>query len=193
MIARPWRGLAVVLAACGTTEPSGTADLEAAKRAAEAPGYPGRSLLEVEDPLGDNTGPVDVRKMQLRWDQATGDYQITFFATGQAPFRGAIRVNVNLFNVDDGSFFQDAVNDFDFATPQVRLTLTGTDPTLTGWDAGERVHTNSLGGTPNPPGTRLFRTAVNGFPLEPLTNEDFVAFADLTQPAVVTLIGNRGE
>ena len=116
-----------------------------------------------------------------------------FFATGQAPFHGATRVNVNLFNVDDGRLFQDVVNDFDFATPRVRLTLTGTNPTLTGWDAGERVHTNSLGGTPNPPGTRLFRTAVSGIPLGPLMNEDFVAFADLTQPAVVALIGSGGE
>ncbi len=63
---------------------------------------------EVEDPLGDSTGSIDIRRMEMRWDKATGAHQITFFATGQAPFHGAFRINVNLFNVDDGSFFQDA-------------------------------------------------------------------------------------
>jgi hypothetical protein len=191
MTSRSWNStLLLVLAACGS-DSGATAGL----LAPDEPGgrnleQPSRLLLEVEDPPGDNTGPIDVIRMAMRWDQATGKYEITLLAREEAPFRGMVRINVNLFNVDEGSFFSDTMNDIQLGSPQTTLTLTGRDPALTGWDPGERVYTNSLGGTPNPPGTTMFRTAVSAFPMGWLSNEDYIALTDVTQPILVATAGN---
>lgn len=147
-------------------------------------------LITVDDPLGDNTGLIDVSSMTLLFDQASGAYEMTLTASAAAPFVGPFRVNVNLFNVDADSFFQDAVNDYSLATPTTTLTLTGTSALLRSWSAGHRVFTNSLFGTPNPPNSTLFRTSVLSTPFTTfLTNEDYVAFAVATTPAIVQALG----
>jgi len=46
------------------------------------------------------------------------------------------------------------------------------------------------GGTPNPPGTTMFRTAVSAFPMGWLSNEDYIALTDVTQPILVATAGN---
>ena len=144
--------------------------------------------LSVIDPIGDNTGHVDVVRMMLDFDPATGDYEITLVADPANPFDGEFRVNILLFNTDDASMFRDVVNDFNLSEPVNSLTLTGTSVPLTGWEAGDTVYTNSLGDTPNPPGTFLYRSTVSGFPLTFLTNEDYIAFADRNQPTVVEVL-----
>lgn len=134
-----------------------------------------------DDPVGDNTGPVDVVNMTLSFDKATGNYTIILTADSANPFRGDFRVNINLFNPDTGttdpnpSFFQDVVNDFSLTTPTDTLTLTGRNPRLQAWNAGDRVATNSLGGGANPDNSSLFRSSVTGFPIGFLTNEDVIA------------------
>ena len=144
--------------------------------------------IAVNDPAGDNTGPIDVLRMTLRFDDVTGAYEIRLHASASAPFLGDFRVNINLFNVDANSFFQDTVNDYSLTSPTTTLTLTGSSAQLASWSAGDRVHTNSLFGTPNPPNSTLYRTSVSSVPHGFLTNEDYVAFADPTRPATVRAV-----
>ena len=144
-----------------------------------------RLEIAVSDPVGDNTGPIDVTQMSMTWDAGTGDYEITLTSDPAHPFDGAFRININLFNVDDPSAFNDTGNDFVLAASTDALVLTGSASVLTRWDVGDDVHTNSLGGTPNPPGTSLFRSSVTTPPFAFLTNEDVIAYADVTRPAVV--------
>jgi hypothetical protein len=145
--------------------------------------------LVVVDPVEDNTGGIDVTLMILRFDPITGAYELTLRASDAAPFVGNFRVNVNLYAVDLVSFFADTVNDYALSPSTTVLTLTGTSPNLRQWVAGTRVFTNSLYGTPNPPGSSLYRTAIStssGF----LTNEDYIAFADPNAPAIVTRVSD---
>ena len=141
--------------------------------------------ISVVDPLADHTGPVDVVGMVMDFDPLTGDYEIVLRSDSAAPFDSDFRVNINLFNPDDQSVFRDTVNDFSLSEPTTTLNLVGTSDALKGWEIGDRVFTNSLAGTPNPPGTTLYRSGVSGFPVEFLTNEDVIAFSDLSQPAFV--------
>ena len=166
--------------------------------AATQPEAPGQALsvgmalqIVVNDPAGDNTGSIDVSQMTLRFDDVTGAYEIRLQASASAPFLGDFRININLFNVDANSFFQDAVNDYSLTSPATTLTLTGTSAQLASWNAGDRVFTNSLFGTPNPQNTTLFRTSVLSVPFSPLTNEDYVAFADPTMPATVRAVSRE--
>jgi hypothetical protein len=144
--------------------------------------------ISVTDPIGDHTGAIDVTRMLMDFDPATGDYEIVLKADPANPFDANFRVNMHLFNVDDPSLFSDALNDFLLGTPTTTLILSGVSSALTGWEAGDQVFTNSLGGTPNPPGSSLFRSTVSNFPIGFLTNEDFIAFADRTQPASVQIL-----
>lgn len=131
------------------------------------------------DPVGDQTGAIDVTKMTVVFDNATGVYEIVLRATAAHPFVGLFRVNINLFNPDTAagnSLFQDTVNDFNLATATTELTLTGTNVHLEFWDAGDQVATNTNAGLGNPPGSSFFRSGVSNFPLGFLTNEDAIAF-----------------
>jgi PKD repeat protein len=147
--------------------------------------------FSVLDPVGDQTGPVDVVSMVLNFDNATGQYEIVLTADAAHPFVGDFRININLYNQDlgttnpDPAFFGDAGNDFSLSVPTTTITLTGTSTSLVAWAAAHRVFTNSLAGTGNPDGVTLFRSTVLGLPFEFLTNEDVIAFQDLARPAII--------
>jgi FIMAH domain-containing protein len=139
------------------------------------------------DPIGDQTGAIDVTKMTVLFDNSTGQYAIALRATVAHPFVGVFRVNINLFNPGtDPShcLLQDVVNDFNLATATTKLTLSGINSNLLAWDAGDRVATNTLAGLGNPPGSTFFRSSVLNFPSGFLTNEDAIAYG----PAGVTTI-----
>jgi len=136
------------------------------------------------DPVGDQTGAVDVTSMFLFFD-SKGNYQIFLTADSSHPFVGKFRVNINLFNLDadpNDSAFSDACTkkcgafggntDYDILTPTMKLKITGRDPVLIHWAAGDRVVTSSFAGLT--PGL-LFRSGVDSFPLTFLTNEDCIA------------------
>lgn len=95
--------------------------------------------------LNPPSGVVDVTRMVLSFDNATGQYEITVTASSDDPFVGPFRINVNLFNPDTGStaqdpaFFQDQLNDFNLSTPSTSITLTGSNPRLKAWKQGDRV------------------------------------------------------
>lgn len=104
------------------------------------------------DPVGDaflfpgETGPAtDVLGLFFTFESDTGAYEITMTSSADNPFIGDVRINVNLFNPDTGttalnpSFFQDVVNDFSLTTPSTTITLTGSNPNLLAWEAGDRV------------------------------------------------------
>jgi hypothetical protein len=146
-----------------------------------------RLTLSYTDPVGDQTGAIDVTKMTVFFDNATGRYGIVLRSTVANPFVGLFRVNINLFNPDtapSSSVFQDAVNDFNLATPTTQLTLRGTNVNLLAWNAGHRVATNTFADLGNPPGSSFFRSTVSSFPIAFLTNEDAIAFG----PAGVTAV-----
>ncbi|MCL7960487.1 MAG: hypothetical protein M8861_09865 [marine benthic group bacterium] len=136
--------------------------------------------LQVNDPAGDNTGPIDVRKMRLVFDRTTGEYRVVITASKKAPFVGAFRINVNLFNPALGtarypSFFSHTMAEFDLTEPLTEIILSGENSALTQWEKGHEVFTNSLDGTGNPDGSSLFRTGVSSEPHGFLNNEDYIA------------------
>jgi uncharacterized repeat protein (TIGR01451 family) len=107
------------------------------------------------DPVGDQTGRIDVKSMVMVFDSTTGAYSINLIATPANPFIGMFRVNINLLNPDtnnNDAFFQDNVNDFDLTSATTVLTLTGASTKLQSWRAGNRVATNS-GPFGTPPGS----------------------------------------
>ncbi len=118
-----------------------------------------------DDPQGDGDGSIDVIRMVGNFDNETGNYELVLVANPARPFRGAFRVNVNLFDPDTGSlseesaYLGDTVNDFDLSAPQTLLRLTGVAPSLLHWKAGDRVATSTLP-FGNFEGTTFFRTAV---------------------------------
>lgn len=182
-------GLACAVVAFGCSDSTVTSPQPHQRALAMTSAFP--LTLSVLDSIGDQTGPVDVAKMVMNFDNATGQYEVVITADPMHPFVGAFRININLFNSDaasidsNTSFFSDAVNDFALTTPTTIITLTGTHSSLLGWNSGHRVFTNSLAGTGNPPGISLFRSSVLGFPFTFLTNEDVIAFPNLALPAII--------
>jgi hypothetical protein len=134
--------------------------------------------VSVTDPVGDNTGPVDVIGMDFEFNNETGNYTILLTATDAEPFAGDFRVNINLFNLDvgttadDPSWFQDTINDFSLLVPSTALLLSGTNARLLSWDTGDRILLNNLpDGTPHPDGGTLFSSVVAGRPSQSLEND----------------------
>jgi hypothetical protein len=136
-------------------------------------------IITYQDPVGDQTGAIDLTKVSMIFDNATGNYQIVIRATPAHPFVGPFRININLFNPDapvSNCVFQDTINDYNLADPITKLTLTGTNANLLAWNATDRVANNSFAGVGNPPGTSLFRSGVLNLPFTFLTNEDTITY-----------------
>ena len=117
-----------------------------------------------DDPVGDQTGRVDLRRMVLSFDSRNATYTITLTATTANPFVGAFRVNINLLNPDtdaSDAFFNDNAKDFDLTSATTTLILNGTNLKLLSWRIGNRVATNDIP-FGNPPGTGItaFRSGV---------------------------------
>jgi len=142
------------------------------------------SYFSFSDPVGDQTGIVDVVRMHFTFDPLTGDYTIVLTADAANPFRGDFRVNINLFNPDTGttaqnpSYFADHMNDYYSALPVSTLTLTGTNPRLLFWDRGDRVSTATWPfGCPD--GIASFGTSVGDLPMVGSPwHSDFIAEYD---------------
>ena len=152
------------------------------------------------DPVGDNTGPIDVTQMSMTFDNVTGAYEIVLRANASAPFVGQFRINVNLWNPTGFSLFQDTLNDFNLSTGITVIILTGTNLNLLAWHAGDVVATNgthvpgctnTLAGLGNPPGSTFFRTSVISPPFTFLTNEDAIAFGPAGSTVITTLMSQQ--
>jgi hypothetical protein len=135
-------------------------------------------LVSVTDPVGDNTGQIDVIGMDFEFHNETGNYTILLTATDAEPFAGDFRININLFNLDvattadDPSLFQDTINDFSLSVPSASLLLSGTNSRLLSWELGDRILLNNLpDGTPHPDGGTLFSSVVSGRPFQFLDND----------------------
>ena len=115
------------------------------------------------DPVGDNAGSADVVNLTMYVSRTTGAYRIVITSSAARPFIGSFRVNINAFNPDDSTFFQDVVNDFALTLPVKRIARTGINVLLRSWTPGQRI---SLSTPPfgNPPGTTLFRSSVSDLP-----------------------------
>lgn len=92
-----------------------------------------------------SAGIADLVGLVFNFDNATGDYEIVLTASPANPFIGSVRFNVQLFNPDTGTtaqdpaFFRDLLNDFSLNTPTTTIRLTGSDPKLLAWQAGDQV------------------------------------------------------
>jgi hypothetical protein len=88
---------------------------------------------------------IDVVGLHFAFDDTTGDYEIILTASDANPFEGGFKVNVLLFNPDTGTTAQDpswfgaGVNEFFLTTPSRGIRITGTNPRLLSWKAGDRV------------------------------------------------------
>lgn len=106
-------------------------------------------MIHFGDPEGDFGGSVDVSDMVMKYDNATGNYEISLRSTAENPFVGAFRIDINLFNPDTGSlsctpsWFADMSNDYDLAEPAKKITIVGNSGNLRGWTLDDRVATNS--------------------------------------------------
>jgi hypothetical protein len=128
------------------------------------------------DPVGDQSGMIDLTGMTMDFDNATGNYNIVLTATATNPFVGTFRINANLFNPDttaDDSFFTDNQNDFNLSVATTTITLSGTSSKLLSWNAGDRVATSDLPFGP-PPGIPAFACGLLNIPFG--TGEDRLAF-----------------
>ena len=123
--------------------------------------------------------------MQLSFNPGSGYYTLKIEAHESAPFQDSIRININLYNPQAGTFFSRTLVDRMITEPRSSVELSGYSDALLWWRANQEVFTNSLEGTPNPPNATLFRSSVNHFPLGYLTNEDVISFEKLATPAVL--------
>lgn len=126
-------------------------------------------VVRFTDAEGDNASTSDLKGMRMKFDNSTGDYTITFVSTGEDPFIGEIRFNVNLYNPDvgttecDPAFFQSVGNDFNLEESTEEIVLTGNNPRLVSWDEFDRVAASSaIFGAPDCNGG--FGTAVSDLP-----------------------------
>lgn len=140
--------------------------------------------LSFSDPSGDSlTSSGDLSGLEMTFDNATGNYTVVLSTVAGAPFVGAFRINVNLFNPDTGttnpnpSYFQDVFNDFNLAVPAAQIVLTGTNSRLTSWEVGDRVAANNFP-FGNPDGTSSFRTELRE--IATATNRDSLGLSDET-------------
>lgn len=132
------------------------------------------AAISISDPIGDHTGTVDVTGLVFDFD-TTGLYTITVTADVANPFIDAFRININLFNVTQDEFFQDAFNDFDLATPTTLVVLDGVNPLIADWNDTDTVAASTLEGLGNPSGSTFFRTSVADLPFSaPCVAEDII-------------------
>lgn len=139
------------------------------------------------DPIGDNATMIDLTGMDFAFENSTGDYTITMYASSANPFSGQFRLNVNIFNpdtgttADDPAFFTDDYNDFDLATPLTEIVLTGMNARLLSWSPGDNIAVSTEDGLGNPDSATHFATGVTRFdgvappPGGDSCNEDFIA------------------
>ncbi|MCB1738916.1 MAG: PEP-CTERM sorting domain-containing protein [Gammaproteobacteria bacterium] len=158
-----------------------------------APGAAFAVVLSFSDPTGDSTGAVDVIGMDLDINETTGAYEATIRAAAAAPFVGAFRINLNIWNVSLDEFFQDTFNDYNLGAPQTELVLSGTDANLTDWMASHTIVTTTLAGFGNPSGTSFFRSSVADLPFSgTCVAEDIIGFdgcsTSVPAPAPLALI-----
>ena len=134
------------------------------------------------DPLNDHRGLIDISSMHLKFDNATGSYEITLIADSSSPFIGNFRININLFNIDasdideSSAYFSDTLNDFRLSNPINTITLSGTDSRLIDWKSSDRVASSNIP-FGNPSNSKMFRSAVADLPQEGfMENEDTIAY-----------------
>ncbi len=199
-----WLTTLVLFGCSDASEPTAPQTLEAAALRSSAPAAAlnpaaPKLIVSVADAMGDalNGMSVDVSRMDLIFDRTTGAYEITVRTDPSGPFSGTFQLNVNLYNVDRLSWFTDSDpgNGFVLSSPLPTIVLPGTAQLLRFWQPGERVNTNSYGGTPKPPWVKFYRSSVIRLS-EPCSNfcvEDMIAFANLAQPAIVEVFESSDQ
>lgn len=153
-----------------------------------------------KDPVGDQTGSIDVTGMVLTFVKPSGNYQIELTADSAHPFKGQFRVNINLYNKNANAkysffradciqcdIFDPNINPSDFDIPDNQATKTlmlkpNQSKNLIHWFKGNRVAISTYAGLGNPPGVTFFRSAVLNMPFDSfLTNEDTIGYDNINK------------
>jgi hypothetical protein len=157
--------------------------------------------ISFADPVGDQTGTIDVIGMAMTFSKKSGQYLINLTASSDHPFLGEFRVNINLYNPEapkpSARFFSDDCkncgvfdpktnsSDFNLVASTTTLTLKkGTSKVLKSWDKGDHVAINSVAGLGSPAGVSFFRSSVDNMPFTFLTNEDTIGYNNVTGDGV---------
>ena len=157
-------------------------------------------LITFTDPVGDQTGAVDVTNMNFDINTTNGNFTIVLTADAGHPFASttsAFRININLFNSTRNEYFQSTFNDFrplleDSAT---QVTLTGTNTDLNDWLASDVIATSTFAGLGNPGGIAFFRSSVADLPFQSVCqSEDIIGLdgcpsGSTPAPATLALLG----
>ena len=104
-----------------------------------------------QDPAGDQTRATgaDLSRIDVAFDNATGQYTVTLFAVASNSFSGRLKVNANFVNPDTESFtmspsyFFDNLRFIEASEPASSVSFSGVNGNLLHWRAGHRVATSS--------------------------------------------------
>jgi hypothetical protein len=124
---------------------------------------------------------ADVTSLEMTFDNVSGSYVIAITADADNPFHDDFRINVNLFNPDTGSafqdpaFFMDSANDVVLSEPTTMVRLTGINLRLCRWDIGDRVAINNIPfGGPTDGGVRAFYSGLLQWSVSPAWPRDSI-------------------
>ena len=101
--------------------------------------------VSFEDGVEDHSGRIDLTRLTLTFSQQTGEYEVLLESTSSARFQGEFLVGVNLFNGDlgtsalDPSYFHSNAEVLWQDCPSPFYRLSGIDPRLIQWSAGDRI------------------------------------------------------
>ncbi|WP_146583963.1 hypothetical protein [Posidoniimonas polymericola] len=103
-----------------------------------------------DDIAGDPRDNFDVTRVEVTFDNQTGDYTIVAESTAEHPFSGSHRLYLSVFNPDTtatSTTFGVGRYSFSSPTPTTRQERSGISSDLVGWMAGERVASYDLFGS----------------------------------------------
>lgn len=152
--------------------------------------------LTFDDTSGD--AAMDLVRAVLNFDNATGDYELSYLFDGAAPFVGTANFNLNMLNSSISPLTEDpafvGINRFAAAgtaitalEPTTLITVVGNDLRLMSWSAGDVVANNSsIFGIPVDATFTGFLSGVTGDILDPASA---VIRGTVPEPASLALLG----
>lgn len=143
-----------------------------------APASASPIFVSFTDLVGDQTGLIDLVRLDFSFDNASGSYSVVFVASAAHPFVGNFRLNANLFDADAPAYpvnwFADNQRDFTLGVPTTVMTLSGINPRLLSWDIGDRIAVNdTILGSPAGSGFGAFSSGYYDLPVVGLAGDTF--------------------
>lgn len=142
-----------------------------------------------EDQSEDHVGKMDLVRLTLIFDQASGEYEVLLEADEGAKFQGDFLIGINLFNGDRGttaldpSYFHAEAEVLAFDCASLRYRLVGFDPRLRSWSLGDRIAASGPEPLGLPAGFTFFKSGL-------ASAEDSVQGEDLVGDGVIGILQN---